>query len=182
MTVDPFVLLAPVLLLAVIALFRFVGCFIKPDQPSVPVDFTFGSLSPPVTPTAAGAPLDGAYKNGPPNSLDFLTGQWLLGLGTGMESLHNIFFVPAGTSGSFKFADGTARTVTSLGVFTTIDGMMTLSGDNPQDTPNVTLPVNAADPPKTLLTGWTSPTKMVTVAFTAGDKLGIDTITYLGPP
>lgn len=180
--IDPFVLLTPVLLLAVLALLGFVGCdkIFQINPVSVPstVDFKFDILSPPVTPTGAGTPLDGVYTNGPPNSLDFSTGQWLLGLGTGMESLNNIFFA-TGTSGSFQFADGKARRVTSLRVFTTSNGTMTLSGDNQLQTPDVMRQVNAADLPMPLSTGWTNPTVKVTVGFTAGAALGIDTITYV---
>ncbi len=44
--IDPFVLLAPVLLLAVIALLRFTGCFIKPSPPSPPAP-TITGFDPP---------------------------------------------------------------------------------------------------------------------------------------
>lgn len=180
MTVDPFVLLAPVLLLAVIALFRFVGCLLKPDLPSVPpVTVTFENLPTPAPGTDA--PLDGMYAN-----LDFGMGRWRLEGPFGPDSKNNIFFAGTGTAQDFRFVNG-PRALASLNVFTRTTGDITLREADGSQRTFGPLTIMADPMMHTVNTGWTGQgATTVTVTFIApgglGADLGIDTITYLGPP
>ena len=178
MTIDPFVLLAPVLLLAVIALFRFVGCFVKPDRPS-DVTVTFESLTPPAPGTDA--PLDGMYAN-----LDFGMGRWRLEGPFGPDPKNNIFFAGPGTAEDFTFVNG-PRALISLNVFTRTTGDITLREADGSQRQTIPQTIMADSMMHTVNTGWTDQgAKTVTVTFIApggaGADLGIDTITYFGPP
>ncbi len=173
--VDPFVILAPVLLLAIVALLRFVGCekvfpLVGPD----PVRVTFDNPPPP---SPSPSPLDGDYPPPPGDKkLNFGAGQWEWA----SQSFNNIFFanapggMPAGRS--FSFANG-PRVLTSLEVLTITAGVITLRDANGR-TKSQTI---TTGPIQTVPTDWTDqPSAAITVEFTAGSDLGITAITYGG--
>ncbi len=175
--IDPFVLLTPVLLLAVIALLRFVGCIIKPERARNVV--TFENLPTPAPGTDV--PLDGIHDN----KLDFKTGRWRLEGPFGPDPKNNIFFAGTGTAEDFTFVNG-PRALISLKVFTRTTGDITLKeadGSQRQTIPQTITPGSM----QIVNTGWNDQgATTVTVTFIApggaGADLGIDTITYLGPP
>ena len=106
---------------------------------------------------------------------------WWWERSTAENNLNHVYFVPGQTSGSFTFANG-PRLLKSMKVSAGPAGTITVSSDNSLNQPvsqaipittgqSVTVPIN-----------WTEKSTSVTVAFTAINSIGIDTITYQGPP
>jgi len=171
MAIDPFVLLAPVLLLAVIALLRFVGCLTKPSLSANPIDVTFDNPPPPGNPMD---PLKVPYKN-----LDFGVDQWFWQGPTGLEGANSISINTGNASPAsrqFSFTNNAKRVLLRMKVYVQIDGDFTLTDDQGQTFNSGS--IQATDPPKLHDTGWTKPSSTVTVSSSIGWDLLIDTITY----
>lgn len=163
--IDPFVLLTPILVLGVIGLVRFVGCLTKPPLPVDAVTVTFENL--PTPSPGTNVPLDGVYAN-----IDFGTGRWLLEGPFGPDPLNNIFFTSPGTARAFTFVNG--GILVSMNVFTTTQGDLSLSNGQRIVTQTIT-----PGSMQLVETGWTDqPAMTITVTFTSGPDLGIDTINF----
>jgi len=134
-----------------------------PGQPTM-VDFDN-----PTPPGSSSSLLNGVFQG-----IDFGTGQWRWERAYGVDPTNHIFFdSPSGTSRSFQFSPG-PRVLTSMRVFTTGAGTLTLSDDLGQ---TVTRSV-ATGSMQLVTTGWAQPSAVITVTFTSGWDLGIDDITY----
>jgi hypothetical protein len=134
-----------------------------PGQPAT-VDFD--------DPTPSGSPA--SLLNGVFQGIDFGSGQWRWEAAYDVDPSNHIYFdSPTGTSRSFQFTSG-PRALTSLRVFTTSAGTLTLSDDVGQTVARTVAPGSM----QLVTTGWAQPSRMVTVDFTAGWELGIDDITY----
>jgi hypothetical protein len=146
------------------------------------------TFSPPPTPNPG--PLTVPFDNldfGP-----FASGGWAWGppSATAPGTFNNISFdsgTNAPDSRDFKFVNG-PRTLDSIRVFSenvtgpgSGTGSITLRGDGGLTTSPLQITGGAS--PVTVNTGWTQTqsTTTVTVSFTVGSYLGIDTITYIGP-
>ncbi len=176
--IDPFLLLTPALLLAVIALLRFVGCnevFGIDETVLAPQDITvsFGK-KPPQVPTMMEGPLNGVYEG-----LDFGSGQWTWEPG-------DIFFSSASPPSPRSFTIIKEGFLKEMLVFTVGDGDMTvtdLGGTNLPKSQRITV----ANRLQLVETGWTNsrPSAIVQVAFTPDPggipaDLGIILITFNG--
>src|SRR2546423_1687727 len=123
----------------------------------------------PAPPGSSSSLLNGVFQG-----IDFGTGQWRWETAYNVDPTNHIFFDSAsGSSRSFQFSPG-PRVLTSMRVFTTGAGTLTLSDDLGQA---VTRTVTTGSM-QLITTGWTQPSAVVTVAFTSGWNLGIDDITY----
>ncbi len=174
--VDPYLFLAPVLLLGVVALLRFVGCFINPSPTSVTVNVTFENSA-----TTAGKVLDGLYK-----TLIFSAGsdKWYWKDSGG----NSIYIGPASSNtpafASFSFA--TALGVLQPGVLQSIEvfndgatpGDITLSdGVNPDKLQTIPVGLQLTS----VVTGWGNASGTVRVQSSVGWNLNIVSITYQAP-
>ena len=134
--------------------------------PTTTVDFDN-----PAPPGASGSLLNGVFQG-----IDFGTGQWRWESAYGVDPTNHIFFdSPSGTSRSFQFVPG-PRMLTSLRVFTTGAGILTLSDNLGQV---VTRPLTTGSM-QLVTTGWAQPSTVVTVTFPSASDLGIDDITFSG--
>ena len=175
--IDPFVLLTPILLLAVIALLRFVGCNqVFGLEPTVPrekveersVDF----LLKPEQVLMSGDALNGMYLG-----LNFGVNQWRWEATPGYPG--DIFFFDS-TSPSRSFTIVNGGTLKSMLVFTKTDGQITLTDDQGE---SKTQRITVAAYVQSVITGWTQFATSVTVEFTPDPggspaDLGIAKITY----
>jgi hypothetical protein len=174
--IDPFVLLAPVLLLGVVALLGFISCFIKPSRPESDVIVTFDSPPPPGT-GVPNSPLNGLYKQ-----IDFKTTGWLWQGPTGLEGANSISFDSGSASPAsrqFSFAGGATRVLVRLKVYVQQDGDFTLTDDQSQTFNSG--PILATDPPNFYITNFMSASNTFTITSSVGWDLLIDTIVYTGP-
>ena len=125
----------------------------------------------PAPPGASGSLLNGVFQG-----IDFGTGQWRWESAYNVDPTNHIFFDSAsGTSRSFQFSPG-PRVLTSMRVFTSGAGTLTLSDDLGQ---TITRTV-ATGAMQVITTGWAQASTIVTVSFTSGWNLGLDDITYSG--
>jgi hypothetical protein len=129
--------------------------------------------TPPGGPPAA--PPGAAYKN-----LVF-DANWWWERTTVENNLNHVYLVPGQTSGSFTFANG-PRLLKSMNVSANPAGTITVSSDNSQNQPvSQPIPITTGQS-VTVATNWKLKSTSVTVTFTAINSIGIDTITYQGPP
>jgi hypothetical protein len=116
----------------------------------------------------------GGFLNGMFQGVDFGTGEWRWESAYDVDPTNHIYFdSSSGTSRSFQFSPG-PRVLTSMRVFTSGEGILTLSDDLGQ---TVTRSV-ATGSMQVIPTGWAQPSTVITVTFTSGWNLGIDDITY----
>src|SRR3989442_13862316 len=124
------------------------------------------------TPAPPGSSFD--LVNGVFQGIDFGNGQWRWESAYDVDPTNHIFFdSPSGTSRTFRFSPA-PRILTSLRVFTSGAGTLTLSDDRGQ-TATRTVPTG---PIQLVATGWVQASTVITVTFTSGWNLGIDDITY----
>jgi hypothetical protein len=136
------------------------------SAPTTTVDFDN-----PAPPGSSGSFLNGVFQG-----IDFGTGQWRWESAYDVDPTNHIVLNSlSGTSRSFQFSPG-PRVLTSMRVFATGVGIVTLS-DNLGQTLTRTVTTGSM---QLVTTGWTLPSSVVTVAFTSGSSLGIDDITYRG--
>src|SRR3989440_13015142 len=116
----------------------------------------------PPPPGASGSLLNGGFQG-----IDFGTGQWRWESAFDVDPTNHIFFdSSSGTSRSFQFSAG-PRTLTSMRVFTTGAGILTLSDDLGQ---TLTRTVGTGSV-QLVTTGWAQASTIVTVSFTSGWNL-----------
>jgi len=124
------------------------------------------------TPTPPGSSF--SLVNGAFQGIDFGIGQWRWESAYNVDATNHIFFdSSAGTSRTFRFSPA-PRLLTSMRVFTTGAGTLTLSDDLGQ---TITRAV-ATGSMQLVTTGWTLPSTVITVTFSSGWNLGIDDVTY----
>ncbi len=128
--------------------------------------------TPPGGPPAA--PPGAAYKN-----LVF-DANWWWERTTAENNLNHVYLVPGQTSGSFTFANG-PRLLKSMKVSANPAGNITVSDDHAQTTGSLPIPITTGQS-VTVPINWTQKSTTVTVAFDQVNSIGIDTITYQGPP
>src|SRR2546425_12207393 len=124
------------------------------------------------------APAGSSFSllNGVFQGMDFGTGQWRWESAYNVDSTNHIFFdSPSGTSRTFRFSPA-PQILTSLRVFTSGAGTLTLSDDRGQ---TLTRTVTTGSM-QLVATGWVQASTVITVTFTSGWNLGIDDITYSG--
>ena len=122
----------------------------------------------PAPPGSSSSLLNGVFQG-----IDFGTGQWRWESAYNVDPTNHIYFdSSSGTSRSFQFSAG-PRVLTSMRVFATSAGTLTLSDDLGQ---TVTRSV-ATGSMQLVTTGWAQPSTVITVTFTSGWNLGIDDIT-----
>lgn len=114
------------------------------------------------------------YLNGTFGGIDFGNRQWRSTPPYASDPTRSIYFASStGTERSFRFVGG-PRVLTSLSVYTTASGTLTLlDGVNPLLTrtvnPGALVPI---------ATGWSAAANTVTIRFTAGWALGVDDLAY----
>src|SRR2546421_2039799 len=124
------------------------------------------------TPAPPGASL--SLLNGVFQGMDFGAGQWRWESAYNVDPTNHIFFDSStGTLRTFRFSPA-PRLLTSMRVFTTGAGTLTLSDDLGQ---TITRAV-ATGAMQLVTTGWTLPSTVITVTFSSGWNLGIDDVTY----
>jgi hypothetical protein len=137
------------------------------------VNVMFGGQEPTTPPN--NGPLEVPYKN-----LNF-DGNWSWERSSPENSLNHVYFAPGLTSGTFTFNSGPRRLI-SMKVSANPAGTITVQDDNsPQQVASQLIPVTtglSVDVP----INWTKKATTITVSFTAQNSIGIDTITYEGPP
>src|SRR6266850_5714184 len=112
--------------------------------------------------------------NGVFQGLDFGTGQWRWESAYNVDATNHVFFdSSAGTSRTFRFSPA-PRVLTSMRVFTTGAGTLTLSDDLGQ---TLTRAI-ATGSMQLVTTGWTLASTVITVTFSSGWNLGVDDVTY----
>ena len=122
----------------------------------------------PAPPGASSSLVNGVFQG-----IDFGTGQWRWETAYNVDATNHVFFdSPSGTSRSFRFSPG-PRLLTSLRVFTSGAGTLSLADDQGQ---TLTRPVPTGAM-QLVTTGWTRASTVITVTFTSGWNLGIDDIT-----
>ena len=127
----------------------------------------------PAPPGASSSLVNGVFQG-----IDFGTGQWRWETAYNVDATNHVFFdSPSGTSRSFRFSPG-PRLLTSLRVFTSGAGTLTLADDQGQ---TLTRPVPTGSM-QLVTTGWTRASTVITVTFTSGWNLGIDDITSSTAP
>ena len=174
--IDPFVILTPILVLAVIGLLRFVGCdLVFPLNPPDPVTVNF---DPPPTLNPRD-PLPVPYKN-----LNFSNVWFWLDPATGGGPANGVALNgPAVPAGDISFANG-SRFLQKIRVFPKRVTTVTVTdGTNPQ----ISVTYQAADINtvhfiNTADFGWNTRTLAFTIGTDIGFDLIVDTIVYEGPP
>ncbi len=115
-----------------------------------------------------------SFLNGVFQGMDFGTGQWRWESAYNVDPTNHIFFdSPSGTSRTFRFSPA-PRILTSLRVFTSGAGTLTLSDDRGQTLARA-VPTGSM---QLVTTAWGLASTVITVAFTSGWNLGIDDIIY----
>ncbi|MGH3368415.1 MAG: Ig-like domain-containing protein, partial [Nocardioidaceae bacterium] len=113
--------------------------------------------------------VDGVFQG-----IDFGTGQWRWEGACGVDPTNHIFFASSsGTSRTFRFSPG-PRVLTSVRVFTSAAGTLTLSNDLGQ---TLTRTVTTGSM-QLVTTGWTQAASVITVGFSGGWNLGVDDVVY----
>jgi hypothetical protein len=124
------------------------------------------------TPTPPGSSL--SFLDGEFQGIDFGPGQWRWEGAYDVDPTNHIFFdSPSGTSRTFRFSPA-PQILTSLRVFTTGAGTLTLADDLGQ---TLTRTVSTGSM-QLVTTGWAQASTVITVTFTSGWNLGIDDIIY----
>jgi len=132
-----------------------------PPSPTGPTTLVF-SNPPPST-----NPIKGIYK-----FLDWGVDQWALDTPWGGCPDDNIYFSSTGTSRNFSFTS--PRVLTGAQVCTPTPGTLTLTSDAGETFSQAIISWTYTN----LKTGWTKPATQITVSFTGGWNLGVDTISY----
>jgi Domain of unknown function (DUF1929)/Bacterial Ig domain len=146
-----------------------VGLVIAVFAPTVFAQVTTVTFDAPTPPGGSGAQINGVYQG-----IDFGSNRWRWEGAYGPDPTNHVYFNSAsGTSRTFTFSVG-PRVLTSIRVFTTAAGTLTLS-DNLGQTRTQTITVGTM---QLVTMGWTQPSTTVTVNFTAGWDLGVDDIAY----
>ena len=123
----------------------------------------------PAPPGSSFSILSGVFQG-----IDFGTGQWRWESAYNVDPTNHIFFdSSSGTSRTFRFSPA-PRVLTSMRVFTSGAGTLTLSDDLGQ-TATRTVTTGSM---QLVSTGWARASTVVTVTFSAGWNLGIDDVTY----
>jgi glucose/arabinose dehydrogenase len=149
--------------------FSIASCFLglawAPVASAQTTTVTFDSPPPP------GGTLNGVFQG-----IDFGVGQWQPSGPYNVDPTNHIYFADStGTSRTFRFSPA-PRVLSSLRVYATTSGTLTLSDDTGQ-----TLTRAVATGSLQLVTaGWTRASTTVTVSFTGGWALGVDDVTYSG--
>jgi hypothetical protein len=157
----------------------------SPDTTSNGKTFTINSsdvavtFSGPEPTTLPGGPP--AAPPGTPYKNLVFDANWAWERTTPENNLSHVYLVPGQTSGSFTFFNG-PKLLKSMNVSANPTGTITVSSDN-----SLNLPVSQPIPITTgqsvpVPINWTQKSTTVTVSFTVQNSIGIDTITYQGPP